>query len=333
MEHLATESVVYVGETHTAYADHLLQLDVLRAMASQPGELALGVEWIQARFQPVVDAYLRDEITEAEFLRGIEYYDRWRFDYRLYRPLVAFAKARGIRLIALNASQELTAEVSRVGIDGVSEALRGELPDGYDFSDDDYQAALRLLFDRHPAKDGNFAFFVQAQLTWDETMAQRIASWLSGGDRRRMLVFAGKGHIAGRSGIPNRVTRRTGISGATIATFQPDARQFNSADYLVLANSQSLPPAGIMRILLDQRAEGLFVKDFTPDSPAEAAGVKAGDRILKINGIAINDYVDLKLIMLDQAPGQAIELTIQRDTLFGGSRSDDYRFDLVASRP
>ena len=37
---------------------NLLQLEVLRAMAEQPGELALGVEWFQAPFQPVLDRYL-----------------------------------------------------------------------------------------------------------------------------------------------------------------------------------------------------------------------------------------------------------------------------------
>ncbi|MGB5670038.1 MAG: iron-regulated protein, partial [Sedimenticolaceae bacterium] len=33
MTQLASERLLYVGETHTAYADHLLQLEVLRGMA------------------------------------------------------------------------------------------------------------------------------------------------------------------------------------------------------------------------------------------------------------------------------------------------------------
>ena len=88
MTKLRSERLIYVGETHTAFADHLVQLDVLRGMASRPEGLALGVEWFQARFQPVLDAYLAGEINEADMLKQTEYYDRWRFDYRLYRPIV-----------------------------------------------------------------------------------------------------------------------------------------------------------------------------------------------------------------------------------------------------
>ncbi len=331
MTKLADERLVYVGETHTAYEDHLLQLDVLREMATQPGELAVGVEWFQARFQPVVDAYMADEIDEAEFLRRTEYYERWRFDYRLYRPLVQFAKEKRLPLIALNASKELTSEIGRVGIDEISEQLRRELPDDYDFGDKRYEDSLRTMFEMHPTSDRKFEHFLQAQLTWDETMAQNVAAYLDGSDERRIVVFAGKGHIGGRGGIPNRVTRRTGIRGATIATFNPSARQFNTADYMILANAQSLPAAGIMRVLLDERDGGVFVKGFTPDSPAKAAGVEEGDLILAINGVDVNNYVDLKLVMLDQLPGNEIELTVRRETLLGGSRTDSYRFDLVAA--
>jgi uncharacterized iron-regulated protein len=120
MTKLRSERLVYVGETHTAFADHLLQLEVLRGMASRPEGLALGVEWFQARFQPVLDRYLAGEIDEAEMLRQTEYYQRWRFDYRLYRPIIRFAREKGIPIIALNASQELTSEIRRVGINGLS---------------------------------------------------------------------------------------------------------------------------------------------------------------------------------------------------------------------
>ncbi|MGB5649749.1 MAG: ChaN family lipoprotein, partial [Sedimenticolaceae bacterium] len=48
MTQLASERLLYVGETHTAYADHLLQLEVLRGMAEKPEGLAMGVEWFQA---------------------------------------------------------------------------------------------------------------------------------------------------------------------------------------------------------------------------------------------------------------------------------------------
>ena len=334
MENLRSERLLYVGETHTAFADHLLQLEVLRGMASRPEGLAIGVEWFQARFQPVLDSYLAGEIDEAEMLRGTEYYQRWRFDYRLYRPIIRFARENGIPMIALNASQELTGEIGRVGINGLPEALRDELPDSYDVNDKDYEDKLREMFKAHDrggrvSDEGAFERFVEVQLTWDETMAERIADYLNNNPDGRILVLAGKGHVGGRSGIPNRVTRRTGIEGKTIASFNPAARMFNTADYLVLANEQSLPPAGLMQVMLDTREEGVFVDGFSHGSPAKAAGLEKGDLITAINGEPIRHFADVKMAMIDQGPGSDVEVTLKRDRLLGGQKTETLRFQLA----
>ena len=337
MAKLRSERLLYVGETHTAYADHLLQLEVLRDMASDPEGLALGVEWFQARFQPVLDSYLAGEIDEAEMLRRTEYYQRWRFDYRLYRPIIAFARDKGIPIIALNASQELTGGIRRSGINSLPKELRAELPDSYDVNDKDYEGKLREMFKAHESRrqdsdDGAFERFVEVQLTWDETMAQHVAEYLNSNPDGRILVLAGKGHVGGRSGIPNRVTRRTGIRGKTIASFQPASRMFNTADYLVLANEQSLPPAGLMRVMLDNREEGVFVDGFSHGSPAKAAGVEKGDRIMAINGQPIRHFADVKIAMMDKQPGSDVEVTLKRDRLLGGEKTETLKFQLAGQQ-
>ena len=331
MAKLSGERLVFVGETHTAYGDHLLQLDVLREMAAQPGKLAVGVEWIQARFQPVIDDYLAGRIDESAFLRNTEYFDRWRFDYRLYRPIIEFARAGNIPIVALNASRELTDAVKDVGIGGLTGELAEEAPDDYDFDNTDYENQLKQMFAMHPAAsedEEGFDRFLQVQLTWDEKMAERVAEYLDAGDDHRMLVLAGKGHVSGRNGIPKRVTRRTGIRGVTIATFNPSARLFNTADYMILANDESLPPAGLMRVFLDETEEGVFIRDFSPDSAAEKAGVKKNDRIARIDGQPIRYFVDVKLQMLDKRPGDEIEVEMVRESLIMGDQSVVTRFKL-----
>jgi C-terminal processing protease CtpA/Prc len=147
-----------------------------------------------------------------------------------------------------------------------------------------------------------------------------------------MLVLAGKGHVSGRSGIPNRVTRHTGERGVTIATFDPHSRLFNKADYIVLANEQTLPPAGIMRVMLDENDDGVVIKDFAGKSPALTAGAKRGDVIVAINGEPVASFLDLKLLMMDQAPGNEVELTVSRDRFFGGKQTESVKFALVAGR-
>jgi uncharacterized iron-regulated protein len=329
MTELRAERLIYVGETHTAYADHLLQLEVLRAMAARPEGLVIGVEWFQRPFQAALDDYLAGRIDEAEMLRRTEYYDRWRFDYRLYRPIIQFAKDKGIPIIALNASRELTDEIRRVGINELPEDQRAELPDSYDFGDKAYEAILRDMFDRHQAEGRVFQRFLEVQLTWDESMAQGVADYLETSPAGRILVLAGRGHIAGRSGIPNRVTRRTGLKGVVIATFAPSGQHFNEADYLILATEQSLPAAGLMRVLLDEREGGVYIQGFTSDSPAEAAGVEKDDRILSINGEPIEHFADVKIALLEQQPGDEIALKLQRDRLLGGEQTIDLKIKLA----
>jgi len=340
MGELRSERLLYVGETHNAYADHLLQLEVLRGMAAQPERLALGVEWFQARFQPVLDSYLAGDIDEAEMLRQTEYYQRWRFDYRLYRPIIRFARENGIPIIALNASRELTDAISRVGINGLSADLRDQLPDSYDVNDKDYEAKLHEMFLAHDSRghgsgsdDSAFQRFVEVQLTWDETMAQHVAGYLNSNPEGRILVLAGKGHVGGRSGIPNRVTRRTGMQGRSIASFNPASRMFNTADYLVLANDQALPSPGLMRVLLDSREDGVFVDGFTHGSPAKAAGLEKGDLITAINGDPIRHFADVKIAMIDQAPGSDVEVTLKRDRLFGADEVETVSFQLAGPSP
>jgi C-terminal processing protease CtpA/Prc len=128
------------------------------------------------------------------------------------------------------------------------------------------------------------------------------------------------------------VTRRTGLRGTTVATFDPAARLFNEADYMVLVSEQTLPASGIMGVMLDERDGGdVEVVDFGTGSPAQAAGVKKGDYIVAINGKPVRSFLDVKVLMIDQLPGNEIELTISRDRLLGERSKDSYRFALAAA--
>jgi len=58
---------------------------------------------------------------------------------------------------------------------------------------------------------------------------------------------------------------------------------------------------------------GALVGTVTADSPAASAGVKPGDVILDVNGVAVNDSNDLRNRISEIAPGQSVTLTVQRD--------------------
>lgn len=97
IDRIADRRVIFIGESHDRYEDHLNQLAVIAGLHARGKPLAIGMEFFQQPFQGAIDAYIAGEIDEAEFLRRTQYFDRWRFDYRLYRPILTSRVSRASR--------------------------------------------------------------------------------------------------------------------------------------------------------------------------------------------------------------------------------------------
>lgn len=311
-ERLRDYRVVFVGETHDNYAHHLDQLALLRALYQLNGDkMAVGMEAFQQPFQVDIDAYLSGEIDLNAMLRRTEYFERWRYDYRLYSDIIEFLRENQIPLIALNASREITDRVSDVGIDGLSVEERQALPDTIDYSDTDYEDRLRAVFESHGEfSSGSFERFLDVQLSWDESMAQRAYDYLAQHPDRQLVVIAGGQHLAYGSGIPNRVERRLGEPGAIVLHQSGSGASPESADFVLDSAPAALPKAGLMGIFFDATDSPLVVSAFTANSAAEAVGVKVGDRIAAVNTRTVRQFTDIKLELWNKKPGDAVDLTV-----------------------
>ena len=310
---LARKRVIYVGETHSVYGHHLLQLAVIRGLYEQGVDLAIGMEFFQQPFQKWLDAWIAGELSEAEMLEKTQWYDRWRFDYRLYRPLLRFAREHGIPIIALNVPRELTDKVSQKGLAGLSRDERAQLPAEIDRSDQAYRQRLHEVFSRHQKNDeSRFERFLDVQYSWDEGMAERIADYLRAHPEKTLVVLAGSGHLAYGSGIPNRVARRLPVSSVILLPADTNDEP-EKADYLVGVEQRQLPPKGLMGVMIGQAEDGVVVEGVTPHSAAEGAGVKPGDRIRRIGGAPVATLTDVRLLMLDKRPGDQVQVRFERD--------------------
>lgn len=315
---LADRRVVLVGETHTRFDHHLQQLAILRGLHQRNPDIALGVEWFQQPAQPHLDDFVAGRIDEAEMLERTGYFDRWRFDYRLYRPVIEYARANGIPIVALNAPVELTNRISQVGIAGLTAEEKAKVPE-IDRSNTAYAEHLKQFFVQHPGGEKrSFDRFLDVQLTWDETMADTAARYLRDNPGRRMVVMAGSGHIANRWGIPDRLQRR--LPEAAIATVVfADGKEVNErlADYLVFSPETELPKAGLLGLFLDTTGEGVKVRSVADGSSAGAAGVKSGDLLVAIDDQPLPTYAALRVAMLNMKPDDRVRLTYRRKALLG----------------
>jgi uncharacterized iron-regulated protein len=332
---LADQRVIHVGEAHTDYAHHLQQLAILRALHRQDPRLAIGMEMFQQPFQGVLDDYVAGRIEEAELLARSEWYERWRHDFRLYRPILQFARAQGLPVIALNVPRELTERVAKLGIDGLGEADRQALPQEFDRSDLAYEQRLREVFAHHPHQDRQeFQRFLEAQLLWDEGMAQRAAEFLVANPEHRLVILAGSGHLMHGYGIPNRLARRLPLRQRVILPAGQVELAPGVADYLLFAGNAELPPAGLLGVRLEEPAKtggqdetgsvkegrGVEVAEAIAGGAAERAGIRKGDRILEVAGRTIATYADLKIALLDRPPGETVSVRVGRDVLLLGSQ-------------
>ena len=320
--------VIFVGESHNDYGHHLNQLAVIKKTHQKwGGDLSIGLEMIQQPFQAALDDYITGLINERQMLKKVEWYKRWKYDFRLYRPIFDYAKSNKIPLIALNIPQEVTKRVSKVGIKGLSQKDRALLPKTLDRSNKDYAARLKSVYSMHShgvknnSKD--FENFYDAQLAWDEGMAFAAANYLKKRSISKMVVIAGSGHLINREGIPSRLDRhldqQTGqqMGKHSVVILSRSSIDNNptseNADYLLFSPDAKLPPAGLVGIMMSDSKQGVKVGSIIAKGAAEKAGIKKNDVIVAIDQQAIKETSDVSLWRLDKKAGDKATVKLRRN--------------------
>lgn len=305
---LKNTRVVYLGESHTRYEDHLLQLRMIRTMYHQNPELAIGMEMFNRVDQPALDRYVLDHtINEVDFLRQSHYFSKWSYDYRYYRDIVNFARANRIPVIALNLDKETVSAVYKgKGLDGLSKEQRDSLPPERDLSLPDYRERIGSFFMMHPQQSGQenkFNDFFEAQAIWDETMAETAADYLRAHPERRLAVLAGRGHVEKENGIPPRLARRLEVSQAVLLNTEPKEITGDSADFVLFSPPAELPPPAMMGVVLKQEGDRVLIDELSPHGQGMKMGLKKGDIFLNLDGQPIRTIEDLKMVMFFKKHG------------------------------
>jgi uncharacterized iron-regulated protein len=327
---IANQRVIFIGETHERYDHHLNQLAIIRRLHQLNPKLALGVEYFQQPFQPQVDDYIAGRTTEKEFLHATQYYRTWGFDYRLYAPIFRFAREQGIPVRALNIPSGLASATAKVGIGGLSGEQRASLPRDIGTADEEYRSRLRRVFEMHKgAKPEAFEHFVEAQLLWDEGMAESAATYLIANPERQIVILAGSGHVAFGAGIPKRLERRIHAS-YTILLSPSEEIEPHAANYLLLGSSEELPAAGVLGITLEEKNEECRIRSLSPGGAAEKSGLKKGEVLAAIEGQTVKTTADLHLALWDKSPGDRVRVTVRPKGSAGKLGARDIEVELAA---
>jgi len=207
----ASYDVVFYGEEHNDSVTHYLERKLLEMLYAQYGaQMTLSMEMFDRDVQPVMNEYLGGFIREKYFMKDARV---WR-NYRDYKPMIEFAKDKGMEVICANAPTRYTNLAGRKGelalmkIPEESKDFIAPLP--YDTATGDYYKKLTEVpkhttdslsdtaknkKDSIPAMPDMGAFdMVLSQSLWDATMAYSISCYLKKHKGQKVMQVNGRFH-------------------------------------------------------------------------------------------------------------------------------------------
>ena len=205
----ASYDVVFYGEEHNDSVTHYLEHTLLEALYTKYGaQMTLSMEMFDRDVQPVMDEYLKGFIREKYFMKDAKV---WR-NYRDYKPMIEFAKSKGMEVICANAPTRYTNLAGRKGEQALMELPQESkeflAPLPYDTATGDYYKKLTEV-PKHstdtlsdtakknlaPAMPDMGAFdMVLSQSLWDATMAHSISGYLKKHKGQKVMQVNGRFH-------------------------------------------------------------------------------------------------------------------------------------------
>ncbi len=206
LEFLMEYQAVFIGEEHESPVSHRAELTILKGLAEQDPSLVLALEMFERDVQEILNAYLSNEISEKIFLKQARPWPNYRRDYR---PLIQFAKQKGMPVIAANIPRRAAAAVAMA--DQISSDVMGEdgkyLPKTVHLKSKEYYQRFASSMEEmphfSPMKGMNVEGLYKAQVLKDAVMAASIEPFLD----RRILFCCGHFHCDYHLGIPYQLQK------------------------------------------------------------------------------------------------------------------------------
>jgi len=217
-EALIGYNITFIGEVHGVREAHQAELMIFEGLTERDSRLVLALEMFERDVQDILDAYLKGTILEDKFLGLSRPWPNYQEDYR---PLVEFAKVKGIPVIGANVPRRTAAAVAMAK--DVSPDVVGEdriyLPKKLHLKSKEYYkrfvSSMEKMPHSAPMKGINIDGLYKAQVLKDAVMAASIEPFLD----RRILFCCGHFHSDYHLGIPFQLQKNHPELKVAVLTF------------------------------------------------------------------------------------------------------------------
>ena len=185
---------------------------------------------------------------------------------------------------------------------------------------------------RSDARKKMFDSFYRTQVLWEESMASRVVDYLKSpaGEGKKIVVIAGGFHVRHGLGVPRKALRRAAwpyvIVLPTETEIPEELREeltmdvetpeipLLAGDFAWLVPYEEVAAKKVrLGVMMRTDAGSVVVQKVLADSPAELAGIKAGDVFVSLDDFPIREQGDVVIVIGGKKPDETVKVTMRRD--------------------
>lgn len=212
-EKLGEFDVIFFGEYHGNKILHSLEIEFLKMFYSNNKNSIISLEMFERDVQIVLDKYLNNEISEADFLSESRAWSNYETDYK---PLIEFAKENELTVVAANIPRRYASMISKLGLnalDSLSVDEKQFVAKKHKVFEDEYKERFIQTMKNNMAHSSrmpkgmmmNLDRIYAAQCIKDDTMAESILQYQRIPPRRKVIHFNGDFHSRKHLGTAQKI--------------------------------------------------------------------------------------------------------------------------------
>ncbi len=201
--------IVFFDEFHDQQSIHDAEFSFFKAMHRKNPDMILSLEMFERDVQPVMDEYLKGDISEAEFKANSR---PWPNYDEAYRPMVEFAKAENIYVLAGNIPRRMANQYAKAGdFSTIADEDKQYMPRKHlveygayyekfkaYMSEGDENTHMKMTPER-------IEKFYKAQCLKDDTMAESLVDYSKAHPDDKILHMQGEFHGGDHLGVVEKV--------------------------------------------------------------------------------------------------------------------------------